>query len=181
MPNQNRAQQDAPRPGETRARLTHPGLIRAGLGGRARRPRRAGASTPRPRIVRVGLNVFSINHEHCRLLGYVGFWLMAAQAILVTKAMGVPVDENTPLYKAFGYNNICTSRAPDRNGSRRRGERVRHSSSRSHATRSSDSTRHGAAQASTGTTASASWATSARASRPPCSSRCLRSRCSATS
>ena len=54
---------------------------------------------------------FAINHETVRLVGYVGFWIMAVQAISVTNYFVKSAPDwdptKTPLYTQFGYNNIC--------------------------------------------------------------------------
>jgi len=58
-----------------------------------------------------GAAALKINHESVRLAAYIGFWVMAAEAIGVTNFFVKSKPDwdatKTPLYTQFGYNNIC--------------------------------------------------------------------------
>jgi hypothetical protein len=52
---------------------------------------------------------FSIHPESCRLIAFVGFWVMSAVAATVTylKVDPWPYSYDNPIHKEFGFTNIC--------------------------------------------------------------------------
>uniref|UniRef100_A0A7S3PBZ0 Uncharacterized protein n=1 Tax=Aplanochytrium stocchinoi TaxID=215587 RepID=A0A7S3PBZ0_9STRA len=55
-------------------------------------------------------SIYSINIELLRFYGYLGFWITVIMGIFLTRVFSdKPADDETILYKVFGFNNICVN------------------------------------------------------------------------